>query len=65
MYNYFERNWRMCVCEMADLPGRLVAFISMCMTKLECFGEIRTHGKCNFENKFLDMVSQLSEEKII
>ena len=42
----------MCVCKMTDLPGRSVAFTSMCTTKLEHFGEIKTHGKSNFENGF-------------
>ena len=44
------------VCVMADLPGRSVAIISTCTMKLEHFDEIRTRGKSNFENKFLEMV---------
>ena len=55
----------MCICKMADLPGYLVATISMYTTKLEHFDEIRTHGKHNFKNKFLEMVFQLLEEIII
>ena len=45
-----------CVCEMADLPYHPVAITSTCMTKLECFDKIGTHGKHNFKNKFLGMV---------
>ena len=44
----------MCVCEMANLLGCSVAITTMCTTKLERFDEIRTHGKRNFENEFLD-----------
>ena len=54
----------MCVCKMADLPGRLVAFTSTCTTKLDRFGGIKTCGKSNFENVFLEVVSQLPEEII-
>ena len=53
---------------MADLPllpGHLVAITDMYTTKLERFDEIGTHGKCNFENKFLEMVFQSLEEIII
>ena len=54
VHNYFERNWRARVCEMADLLGH--------SRKLECFDVIGIHGKCNLENKFLGMVFQLLEE---
>ena len=47
------------VCEISDLPGHSVAITSTCKAKQERFDEIRTHGKYNFENKFLEMVSQL------
>ena len=53
------------VCKMADLPGRSVAITSTCTTILECFDEIRTLGKYNFENEFLEGVSQLLEGIII
>ena len=53
------------VCEMSDLPGRSVAITSTCTTKLECFDEIRTRGKCNFENEYLEMVSQLLKGIVI
>ena len=43
----------MCVSILADLPGRSVTTTSTCTMKLECFNKIRTHGKINFENKFL------------
>ena len=33
--------------------------------KLECFDGIRTRGKSNYENEFLEMVFQLLEEMII
>ena len=45
--------------------GHSIATISTRTTKLERFDEIRTHGKDNFENKFLEMVFQLLEEIII
>ena len=35
----------MYVCEIADLPGHLVAITSTCTTKSERLDEIRTHGK--------------------
>ena len=50
---------------MADLPllpGHLVAITGMYTTKLERFDEIGTHGKWNFESKFLEMVFQSLEE---
>ena len=47
------------VCEMTDLLGRSVAITSMCTTKLECFDESRTWGNDNFENEFLEIVTQL------
>ena len=54
------------VCKMADLPCCSVAFTSMCMMKLECFGKIKTHGKSMYyESVFAGMVFQLSEEVII
>ena len=52
----------MCGCKMADLQGYSVATTSMCTAKLEHSDEIRTRGKCNFENKILEMVFQLLEE---
>ena len=52
------------VCEMADITGRSVATTSTYTTKLEHFDEIRTRGKCNFENEFLEMVFQLLEKII-
>ena len=55
----------MYVCEMPDLPGRSVAITSTRTMKSECFDEIRTRGKCNFEKEFLEMVSQFLEEIII
>ena len=55
----------MCACETADLPGHSVPITSTCTTKLERLDEIRTCGKSNLENKFLDTVSQLLEELII
>ena len=53
------------VCEMADLPSRSVAITSTCTAKLERFGEIKTHGKCDLEKELLEMVSQPLEEIII
>ena len=50
---------------MADLPGHLVAIISMWTTKLESFDEIETRGKRNFENKLLEMFFLFLEEIII
>ena len=50
---------------LADLPGRSVATTSTCMTKLERFDAIRTRGKSNFKNEFLEMLFQLLEETII
>ena len=50
---------------LADLPGHLIGTTSMYTTKLERFDEIRTRGKSNFENVFLEMVYQLLEEIII
>ena len=47
------------------LPGRSVAITSTCTMKLEHFDKVRTRTKCNFENKFLEMVSRLLEEIII
>ena len=47
------------VSALADLPGRSVATTSTYTTELERFDEIRTRGKSNFENKFLEMVFQL------
>ena len=44
------------ICVLADLPGRSVTTTSKCTKKLKCFDEIRTRGKNNFENKFLEMV---------
>ena len=55
----------MCVCEMADLPGRSVAITSTCTMKLEHYDEIRTCHKCNFETKFLEIIFQLLEQIII
>ena len=53
------------VSEMTDLPGRSVAITSTCTMKLERFDEIRTRGKYNFENEFLETVSQLLGRIII
>ena len=53
------------VSVLADLPGHSIATTSTYATKLECFDEIRTRGKSNFENEFLEMVFQLLEELII
>ena len=53
------------VCEMAVLPCRSIAITSTCTTKLKCFNEIRTRGKYNFKNEFLEMVSQFLEGIII
>ena len=53
------------VCVLADLPGSSVATTSTCTTKLERFDEIRTSGKSDFENKFLEIVFQLLEEIIV
>ena len=47
----------MCVCEMADLPCRSVAIIKTCSTNSEHSDEIKTRGKGNFENGFLEQVS--------
>ena len=55
----------MCACVLADLPGRLITTISMYTMKLERFDKIRTHGKSDFENEFLEMVFQLLEKVII
>ena len=44
------------VCVLANLPGRSVATTSMGRMKLERFDKIRTRGKRNFENEFLEMV---------
>ena len=57
----------MCVCVLADLPGRLVATCttSTCTMKLERFDKNRTRGKSNFKNEFLEMVLKLFEETII
>ena len=41
---------------LADLPGHSVATTSTCTKKLEPFDEIRTRGKINFENEFLEMI---------
>ena len=35
------------------------------MMKLEGFHKVGTHGKCNFENKFLEMVFQFLEKIIV
>ena len=53
------------VSVLADLPGRSIATSSTYTTKLERFDEIRTPGKSNFENEFIEMVFQLLEEIII
>ena len=53
------------VSVLADLPGRSIATPSMYTMELERFDEIKTCGKSNFENKFLEMVSQVLEETII
>ena len=53
------------VSVLADLPGRLVATTSTYTLKLEHFDEIRTPGKSNFENKFLDNIFQILQEIII
>ena len=53
------------VCALADLQGRYVATTSKCTTKLEHIDEIKTRGKSNFKNKFLEMVFQFLEETII
>ena len=50
---------------LAYLRGRLIATTSTYTPKLEQFDEIRTHGKNNFQNEFLKMVSQLFQEIII
>ena len=50
---------------MAGLPGHSVAITSTCRTKLERFDKLGKQGKCNFENKFLDMGFQFLEEIII
>ena len=51
---------------MADLLlSHSVAIASTCTKKLECFDEIGTRAKCNFEHEFLEMVFQLLEEIII
>ena len=55
----------MCVSVLADLPGCSVATPSTYTTKLEHFDEIRTPGKSNFKNEFIEMVFQLLEEIII
>ena len=49
------------VSALADLPGRSVATTSTYMTKLERFDEIKTRGKSNFENKFLEIVLFMNE----
>ena len=51
-------------CMFAYL-GRSVATTSTCTMKLECFDEIRTRGKNNLKNKFLEMDFQLLEDIII
>ena len=53
------------ICVLADLPGRSVATTCKRTKKLERFDEIRTRGKNDFENKFLKLVFQLSQEIII
>ena len=40
---------------LADLPGSSIATTSTYRTKLERIDEIRTRGKGNFENEFLEM----------
>ena len=50
---------------MADLLDCSVAISSTYMMKLESFDEIGRSGKCNFENKFLEMVCQFLQEIII
>ena len=46
------------VSVLADLPGRSVATTSTYTTKLERFDEIRTCGKCNFDNEFLETIER-------
>ena len=53
------------VSVLADLPGHSIATTVTYTTKLECFDKIRTRGKSNFENEFLETVSQLLEDIII
>ena len=52
---------------LANLPGHSIATTNTYMMKLEHFDEIkcRTRARSNFENEYLEMVSQLLEEIII
>ena len=50
------------VCVLTNLTARSVGTTRKCGMKLERFNEIRTSGKCNFENEFLEMVFQLLEK---
>ena len=55
----------MLVSVLADLPGRSIATTSTYTTKLDCCDEIRTSGKSNLENEFLEMIFQLLQQIII
>ena len=44
------------VSVLADLPGRSIATTGTFTMKLEHFDEIKTCGKSNFKNEFLEML---------